>query len=247
MLFSRRPFTSHAATDSDHKDAQSSEASGGQYVGEAGGNDAPSTYQDASGAPIETSSPLGYSVGPVTILFLNISMMIGTGIFSTRSLPSALSMQVLLEVLTPVPSVRYSGRHGLRWPEYDLLGARRCHLSLRRRRVSGIRLVFPESVRRRGRLPRTGLPSTTLLLPDDFCYAELDFVFSEQQCHWYVSPSCGRISLTMCLVLSNYLFATAGVVPTDWQTKGVALAGYTVAFFGECLTGCCRRHGSRMC
>lgn len=86
MLFSRRPFASHAATDSDHKDARSSEGPGGQHIGEAGGNDAPSAYQDASGAPVETSSPLGYSVGPVTILFLNISMMIGTGIFSTRLL-----------------------------------------------------------------------------------------------------------------------------------------------------------------
>lgn len=84
MLFPRRPFASHAATDTDRKEGRSSESLGGHYVGEAGGNDAPSTYQDASGAPVETSSPLGYSVGPVTILFLNISMMIGTGIFSTR-------------------------------------------------------------------------------------------------------------------------------------------------------------------
>lgn len=53
-----------------------------QYIGEKGGNDAPPTYQDASGAPVENNSPLGYSVGPVTITLLNITMMIGAGIYS---------------------------------------------------------------------------------------------------------------------------------------------------------------------
>lgn len=57
---------------------------GVQYVGERGGNDAPPTYQDASGAPVEHKSPLGYAVGPATITLLNITMMIGAGIYSTR-------------------------------------------------------------------------------------------------------------------------------------------------------------------
>jgi hypothetical protein len=55
-----------------------------KYISEKGGNDAPPTYQDASGAPVETASPLGYSVGPVTITLLNITMMIGAGIYVTR-------------------------------------------------------------------------------------------------------------------------------------------------------------------
>ena len=38
-------------------------------------------------------------------------------------------------------------------------------------------------------------------------------------------------------MLSDYLFAAAGVTPTDWQTKGVALAGYTVAFLGAQRVG----------
>lgn len=54
------------------------------YVGNQGGNDAPPTFQEASGAPVEGESPLGYSVSSFTIIFLNINMMIGTGIFSTR-------------------------------------------------------------------------------------------------------------------------------------------------------------------
>jgi len=53
------------------------------YVVEKGGNNAEESYQEASGAPVETSSPLGYAVGPVTIIFLNLSKMVGTGVYST--------------------------------------------------------------------------------------------------------------------------------------------------------------------
>lgn len=49
-----------------------------------GGNDAKPSYQEAIGAPVETNSPLGYHVGWLTIIFLNVNQMIGTGIFSTR-------------------------------------------------------------------------------------------------------------------------------------------------------------------
>ncbi|KAJ3579639.1 hypothetical protein NPX13_g932 [Xylaria arbuscula] len=41
------------------------------------------TYQEAVGAPVESNSPLGYHVGWVTVIFLNVNQMIGTGIFST--------------------------------------------------------------------------------------------------------------------------------------------------------------------
>ncbi|OAA72949.1 high affinity methionine permease [Akanthomyces lecanii RCEF 1005] len=48
-----------------------------------GGNGSGAAYQEAAGAPVESSSPLGYNVGWATIIFLNINQMIGTGIFST--------------------------------------------------------------------------------------------------------------------------------------------------------------------
>jgi len=51
-----------------------------KYIGEQGGNNAPVAYQEVSGAPVETHSPLGYNVGPVTIVFLNLSKMVGTGV-----------------------------------------------------------------------------------------------------------------------------------------------------------------------
>ena len=42
-----------------------------KYVGEKGRNNTTRTYQEASGAPVESDSPLGYSVGPITITLLN--------------------------------------------------------------------------------------------------------------------------------------------------------------------------------
>lgn len=55
-----------------------------KYTLEEGGNDSPASYQEATGAPVERNSPLGYSVGPLTIIFLGVSKMVGTGVYSTR-------------------------------------------------------------------------------------------------------------------------------------------------------------------
>lgn len=41
-----------------------------KYVGAKGGNNSQTSYQEASGAPVEVESPLGYSVGSITIVFL---------------------------------------------------------------------------------------------------------------------------------------------------------------------------------
>jgi hypothetical protein len=57
------------------------------YVVDKAENGTPPTYQEASGAPVEIKSPLGYAVGPITIVFLNLSKMVGTGIYSTRKQP----------------------------------------------------------------------------------------------------------------------------------------------------------------
>ncbi len=48
------------------------------------GNGSNPAYQEAVGAPVETQSPLGYNVGWIGVIFLNVNQMIGTGIFSTR-------------------------------------------------------------------------------------------------------------------------------------------------------------------
>lgn len=62
-------------------------SSHGAFVGEQGGNGAQVTIQDVWGAPVESKNPLGYSVGWWSALFLNITMLIGTGIFSFREPP----------------------------------------------------------------------------------------------------------------------------------------------------------------
>ncbi|CAI7649875.1 unnamed protein product [Penicillium manginii] len=83
----RQPFSKRPSGDGSVTEGQSERVStaAGQFISEVGGNNAPPTYQDASGAPVESQSPLGYSVGPVTITLLNITMMIGAGIYSTPS------------------------------------------------------------------------------------------------------------------------------------------------------------------
>ena len=88
----RRPFRSRGEGDASAPDGgpldrvDSAEVSDGslKYTLEKGGNDSKPSYQEASGAPVERKSPLGYTVGPLTIIFLNVSMMIGTGVYSTR-------------------------------------------------------------------------------------------------------------------------------------------------------------------
>lgn len=55
-----------------------------EFVHEFGGNDSSPSYQEASGAPVESVSPLGLEVTWFTTIFLNIGQMIGTGVFSTR-------------------------------------------------------------------------------------------------------------------------------------------------------------------
>jgi hypothetical protein len=55
-----------------------------EYVAQQGQNGSVPTYQEASGAPVEVRSPLGYRVQWFTIIFLNIGQMVGTGVFSTR-------------------------------------------------------------------------------------------------------------------------------------------------------------------
>jgi hypothetical protein len=55
-----------------------------KYTAAEGGNSSRVTYQNAAGAPVETNSPLGYSVNFWVSLTLNINQMVGSGIFSTR-------------------------------------------------------------------------------------------------------------------------------------------------------------------
>ena len=68
-------------------------AGGLQYVVKKGENSSVPSYQESSGAPVEARSTLGYHVGPITIVFLNLSKMVGTGVYSIASA----SLSVYLE------------------------------------------------------------------------------------------------------------------------------------------------------
>ncbi|KAG4220649.1 hypothetical protein PC116_g30872 [Phytophthora cactorum] len=63
------------------------------YTLEKAGNGSKPSYQEAAGAPVESKSPLGYHVGWLTVIFLNVNQMIGTGIFSTRKIFSPSSIR----------------------------------------------------------------------------------------------------------------------------------------------------------
>lgn len=79
-MASKEAFASTQADDSNSVVVEGSL----EFVQEKGGNDAPPAYQEASGAPVERKSPLGYNVKWLTAAMLNIGMIIGTGVFSTR-------------------------------------------------------------------------------------------------------------------------------------------------------------------
>lgn len=85
MSFWRRPFSQRDAGDASVDDQSDVTDGTLHYVVEKAGNDSGPTYQEATGAPVEVDSPLGYDVGAITIICLNVSMMIGTGVYSTTS------------------------------------------------------------------------------------------------------------------------------------------------------------------
>ncbi|KAG2412509.1 hypothetical protein HFD88_010066 [Aspergillus terreus] len=84
MGFSSATVTD-SATDDRSDDTSAIDDGSLKYTAEGGANSSRPTYQEASGAPIEVTSPLGYSVGFVTVVFLNTGKMIGSGVFSTPS------------------------------------------------------------------------------------------------------------------------------------------------------------------
>ena len=165
MPFSwRRPFTATTDDDDPNPDhgpppgldtVDSAEVTDGslKYTREKGGNDSLPSYQEASGAPVESHSPLGYSVGPITIIFLNVSKMIGTGVYSTRELHLISSFEVVLCCVRAcvlmggrVCSVDYSQGDWFGWAIDGVLGAGVLDVDCELVGVSGIYGVFSESV-----------------------------------------------------------------------------------------------------
>jgi len=90
------------------------------------------SYEEAAvniGAPVEVISPLGYHVGAISVMFLNVGTMIGTGIFSTREYHLYLFYDLILDS-NHCFSYFSSGvdleSYRICWFESDLLGHRVC-------------------------------------------------------------------------------------------------------------------------
>jgi hypothetical protein len=75
-----------------------------KYVAVTGDNTADTFYQHAASAPVETISPLGHNVGPITIIFMNVGKMVGTGIYSTRTRTNPPEQQRLLTLTSQLPT-----------------------------------------------------------------------------------------------------------------------------------------------
>ncbi|KAG9499519.1 hypothetical protein J7337_007975 [Fusarium musae] len=86
-FFESQKTTATVSSDPEASDSEPSVIHDGglAYTRVKGGNGSKPSYQEAVGAPVESHSPLGYNVGWLTVIFLNVNMMIGTGIFSTPS------------------------------------------------------------------------------------------------------------------------------------------------------------------
>lgn len=105
-----------AQTDVYDSTAQSSEVKldgSLEFVHEYGGNESKPSYQEASGAPVENVSPLGLHVTGFTTIFLNIGMMIGTGVFSTRKFPVLCNSRHLLTKYSAASILKGTGSVGL--------------------------------------------------------------------------------------------------------------------------------------
>ncbi|KAK8054926.1 hypothetical protein PG993_000153 [Apiospora rasikravindrae] len=177
-----------------HSDISVVKDGGLTYTRAQGGNGSAATYQEAVGAPVEHKSPLGYHVGWLTVIFLNVNQMIGTGIFST-----------------PGTILNNTGSIGLALI-YWVIGAIMAFAGLAVYlelasyfpNRSGGEVVYLEQAYTR---PRHFFP---------VAFAVQSVVLS--------------FASSNAIVLSNYVWRIAArSSPTQWETKGVAVAAYTLA------------------
>ncbi|RFU80397.1 high-affinity methionine permease [Trichoderma arundinaceum] len=208
--FWRRPFRSSEepqSTEAEERgstsDSDPSELIAGDthYVAGKAGNNKDVSYQDASGAPVEESSPLGYDVGPLTILFLNVSKMIGTGIFSTPSSILAGTGSIGLSLIWWALGFLTSITAFAVYLEFTAYFPSR----------SGAEVVYLEQA----------FPRPRWLFSTAFAFQSVILSFSSANSY----------------VLAQYLFKMTDHSPTDWQLKGVAIAGYSVALLGFVVLG----------
>ncbi|KAI1127739.1 high-affinity methionine permease [Nemania abortiva] len=151
------------------------------------------TYQEAVGAPVESKSPLGYHVGWVTVIFLNVNQLIGTGIFSTPGTILGRTGSIGLALIYWVIGLLLAIAGFSVYLEFASYFPNR----------SGSEVVYLEQA----------YPRPKHFFPITFAFYSVVLSFSSSN----------------AIVLSNYLWALAHKTPTEWQTKGVAIAAYSLA------------------
>ncbi|KPM38200.1 hypothetical protein AK830_g8354 [Neonectria ditissima] len=163
------------------------------YTRAKGGNDSKPSYQEAVGAPVESSSPLGYNVGWITVIFLNVNMMIGTGIFSTPASILNRTGSIGLALIFWVIGL-FMAAAGLGvYLEFASYFPNR----------SGAEVVYLEQI----------YPRPKHFFPIAFAVQSVLLNFGSSN----------------AIVLSNYVWAMTDKTPSAWETKGVAIAAYTLA------------------
>lgn len=153
------------------------------YVAEQGGNNSLPSYQEAVGAPVERQSPFGYDVGPVTIIFLNISKMVGTGVYSTRKQASA--PLYCLQVTDRYTSIVNLSGNRLRRAELNLLVPRLCLIALVACCVLGVCILLPKPLWFRSCVPRASVSTTKIFLSDRIRCAVGCIIFQQRELYWY--------------------------------------------------------------
>ncbi|KAJ3539462.1 hypothetical protein NM208_g5486 [Fusarium decemcellulare] len=158
-----------------------------------GGNGSKPSYQEAIGAPVESNSPLGYHVGWITIIFLNVNQMVGTGVFSTPGTilnkTGSIGLALIYWFIGFVMAVAAFGVY-LEFASYFP-------------NRSGSEVVYLEQA----------YPRPKHFFPIAFAVQSVVLSFSSSN----------------AIVLSRYIWRIADKTPSDWQMKGVAIAGYTLA------------------
>lgn len=193
-----------------------------KFTAAEGGNSSRVTYQNAVGAPVETNSPLGYSVSFWVSLTLNINQMVGSGIFSTRESSLLWSCVVRRDVIltrckaaTILQGVGSVGLTMIYWFIGYLLAQSVLIVYLELASYfpsrSGSDVVYLEQA----------YPKPRYFFPTIFAIKHVVFSFGSSN----------------AIVLAEYLFGLAGASYTPWQLKGVAVAGYTVALIGIYFCG----------
>ncbi|RYP33027.1 hypothetical protein DL767_004938 [Monosporascus sp. MG133] len=193
-------------------------AGGLAYTVERAENGSKPSWQEANGAPVESRSPLGYHVGWLTVIFLNV-------VSNLTPKRHPLSRQVLAKIveppLCPAAEMRKwdnetgsilnsTGSIGLALIYWFIGFLMACsgvcvflELASYFPNRSGSEVVYLEQA----------YPRPKHFFPVAFAVQSVVFSFSSSN----------------AVVLSRYVWRIAGRTPTDWEMKGVALAAYTLA------------------